>query len=101
MANTKKTENTEAVEEAVKNAEAVESADETAKEEGPKMVKLKLPLTRGEKDDVIVGVNGKTWLIKRGEEVEVPASVFEVLKNSEDMLAVAMEFEEQAKKNAD
>lgn len=67
----------------------------------PKKVKIKLPLTRGEKDDVYVGVNGKTYLIKRGEEVEVPESVVEVLKNSEDMLAVAMEFEEQAKKNAD
>lgn len=66
-----------------------------------KKVKIKLPLTRTEKDDVFVGVNGKTYLIKRGEEVEVPESVAEVLKNSEDMLAVAMEFEEQAKKNAD
>lgn len=66
----------------------------------PKKVKIKLPLTRGEKDDVYVAVNGKSYLIKRGEEVEVPESVVEVLKNSEEMLALAMEFEEQAKKNA-
>ena len=34
------------------------------------------------KDDVSVGVNGKTWLIKRGERVTVPRFVAEVIKNS-------------------
>lgn len=34
------------------------------------------------KDDVTVGVNGKTWLIKRGERVTVPRFVAEVIKNS-------------------
>jgi hypothetical protein len=32
--------------------------------------------------DVPVSVNGKTWLIKRGFEVKVPAYVVEVLKNA-------------------
>lgn len=31
------------------------------------------------KDDVFVAVNGRTFLIKRGEEVEVPRCVKEVL----------------------
>jgi len=31
---------------------------------------------------VPVSVNGKTWLIKRGETVEVPAFVVEVLRNA-------------------
>ena len=35
------------------------------------------------KDDVVVGVNGKTWLIKRGEKVKVPRYVAEVISNSE------------------
>ena len=35
------------------------------------------------KDDVVVGVNGKTWLIKRGERVRVPRYVAEVIANSE------------------
>ena len=61
-----------------------------------KKVKIILPLTRTEKNDVPVGVNGKTWLIKRGVEVEVPECVAEVLRNSEEMLAKAMAFEEQA-----
>jgi hypothetical protein len=62
----------------------------------PKMVKIKLPLTRYEKDDVYVAVNCKSYLIKRGETVEVPESVVEVLENKEKMLAVAYSFEEQA-----
>jgi hypothetical protein len=66
-----------------------------------KMVKVKLPLTRTEKDDVYVAVNGKSYLIKRGETVEVPASVSEVLQHKEEMLAQAMEFEAQASANAD
>ena len=62
----------------------------------PKMVKIKLPKTRNEKDDVYVAVNGKSYLIKRGEYVEVPASVAEVLENREKMLSEALEFEAQA-----
>lgn len=59
----------------------------------PKKVTIKLPLTRKEQDDVYVAVNGKSFLIKRGEEVEVPEYVAKVLKNKEDMLAEAMAFE--------
>lgn len=33
-------------------------------------------------DDVLVGVNGRMFQIKRGVEVEVPMSVVEVLKNA-------------------
>ena len=61
-----------------------------------KKVKIKLPLTRNEKDDVYVCVNGKSYQIKRGETVEVPDFVAEVLQNKEAMLAEAMEFEAQA-----
>lgn len=67
----------------------------------PKMVKIKLPLTRTEKNDVYVAVNGKSYLIKRGEVVEIPASVAEVLENREKMLNEAMEFEAQAANNSD
>ena len=61
-----------------------------------KKVKIKLPLTRTEKDDVWVAVNGEKYLIKRGCEVSVPASVAEVLQHKEEMLAVALEYENQA-----
>ena len=61
-----------------------------------KKVKIKLPLTRTEKDDVFVGLNGKTYLIKRGVEVEVPEGVAKILERKEKMLSIAMEFEAQA-----
>ncbi len=34
------------------------------------------------KGDVFVGVNGRSYLIRRGDEVEVPAEVAEVLEHS-------------------
>lgn len=61
-----------------------------------KKVKIKLPLTRSEKDDVFVGLNGKTYLIKRGVEVEVPVGVAKILERKEKMLSIAIQFEEQA-----
>ncbi|HIR77976.1 MAG TPA: hypothetical protein IAD38_03125 [Candidatus Egerieenecus merdigallinarum] len=49
-----------------------------------KMVKLKLFKDNGQyKDDVFVAVNGRTFQIVRGVEVEVPACVAEVLEHSE------------------
>lgn len=63
-------------------------------------VKIKIDLTRTEKDDVYVALNGKSYLIKRGVEVEVPVGVAEILQHKEDMLAIAMEFEEQAAANS-
>lgn len=61
-----------------------------------KTVTIRLPITRSEKDDVYVAVNGKGYLIQRGKDVEVPASVAEVLQHREEMLEQAMLFEEQA-----
>lgn len=74
-------------------------ATTTTTEPKTKMVKIKLPLTRSEKDDEYVAVNGKSFLIKRGVTVEVPDYVAEVLQHKEEMLAQAMEFEAQAAAN--
>lgn len=63
------------------------------KPKSTKMVKIRLPLTRELRDDVFAAVNGKTYLIKRGVDVMVPASVAAILENRERMLAVAMEAE--------
>lgn len=57
----------------------------TKKSDEPKAGYVKIKLFKDNhryKDDVTVGVNGKFWRIKRGVEVEVPASVAEVLENS-------------------
>lgn len=61
-----------------------------AKEE---MVKIKLPRIGKNDADVFVSVNERTWLIKRGVEVEVPACVAEVLKHQEEMEEEAYNFE--------
>ena len=44
------------------------------------------------RDDVFVSVNGRTFQLKRGVEVQVPRYVQEVLDNSmsQDMVAAAM-----------
>jgi hypothetical protein len=64
-------------------------------EQKEKTVKVKIPRTRKDQEDVFVSVNMKTWMIKRGEEVEVPECVAEVLRNQEKMLEEIMEFEEK------
>ena len=60
---------------------------EEAKTPEIKKVKIKLPVLRGQKDQsVFVGVNDETYQIVRGQEVEVPEYVAEVLNNSERAL---------------
>lgn len=52
-----------------------------------KKVKIKLPVLRGQKDQsVFVGVNDETYQIIRGQEVEVPEYVAEIIRNSERAL---------------
>ena len=57
------------------------------------MVTIKLPITRSEKDDVWVAVNGKSMQIKRGVEVEVPLCIAKALEHKDKMLIEAMEYE--------
>lgn len=59
-----------------------------------KKVKIRIPKTKENNDDVFVSVNMNTYLIQRGIEVEVPESVAEVLRHQEEMLETIMEFEE-------
>ncbi len=58
-----------------------------------KKVKIKLPKIKGETDDVFVSVNNYTCVIKRGEEVEIPVFVKEVLDHQEKMLETIQLFE--------
>ena len=57
-------------------------------------VRIRLPKDRRDQEDVFVGINEKTWLIKRGVEGEVPVCVAEVLENREAMLEKIMAFED-------
>lgn len=61
-----------------------------------KTTRIRLPLTRELSEDVFVGINGNTWQIKRGVDVEVPLAVAKVLERSEKMQQVAMEYEAKA-----
>lgn len=58
-----------------------------------KMVKIKLFKDNGKYSaPVFVGFNGRTWLIERGVEVEVPECVAEVLEQSAQADQEAMAF---------
>lgn len=58
-------------------------------------VTIRLPLTKTERDDVLVGLNGKMYQIQRGHSVEVPRGVAEILENSEQMMMNSINFELQ------
>lgn len=58
-----------------------------------KMVKIKIPRNRKDEEDVFVSVNERTWLIKRGEYVEVPECVKEVIDQQERSLDEAYDFD--------
>ena len=58
--------------------------------QAPARVRILLPLVPGVlEDDVIVGVNGKNYLIRRGESVEVPPAVAFALQRSNRLSQVA------------
>lgn len=75
-------------------AKAAETTEDP-KETGPKMVKIRIPRTKADQEDVFVSVNLRTYIIKRGVEVEVPDFVAEVLRHQEEMLEEIMLFEER------
>lgn len=68
---------------------------ETANAE--KKVKIRIPRLKENNDDVYVSVNDRTWLIKRGVEVEVPECVAEVIQHQDEMLEMAYEYIESNK----
>ena len=84
---------------ATKKNEAIEAEmTEAAIETGPKMVKVRIPRTKADQEDVFVSVNLRTWIVKRGVEVEVPECVAEVLRHQEEALEEIMLFDEAHKK---
>lgn len=83
------------------NEQATVTEVEPAKPKKPAKVKIKLPITRSEKDDVVVVLNGKSYLIKRGFEVEVPYGVAKILERKEKMLQIALAYEEAAAQGLD
>lgn len=61
-----------------------------------KTVKILLPRGRkNEENFIIVSVNGRSWKIMKGVEVEVPDFVAEVLENAEMMAETARRYVEK------
>lgn len=56
-------------------------------------VRIRLPKTKELQEDVFVSVNNRTWLIRRGVYVDVPACVAEVLQHAEEMTEEALRFD--------
>jgi hypothetical protein len=81
--------------EAVK--EAVATIEETPEvvEPAVKKVKIRIPRTKANEEDVFVSVNMETFIVKRGVEVEVPDYVAEVIQHQEEQLEKIMLFNEE------
>ncbi len=59
----------------------------------PTMKKIRLFRDNGEyKDDLFVSVNGHSYLIKRGVEVEVPDYIAQVIEDAEAQNNKALEY---------
>lgn len=56
------------------------------KESKWEMMSITIPLERDRQDDVYVAVDGVgSYLIRRGEQVEVPEPIYKILKESMDI----------------
>ena len=78
-----------------KKESAVAETEAAVAEEKPKTVVIQLPVIEGMGDSVYVCVNMKSYQIKRGEPVEVPLCVAEVLRNSDKQMMEAMKKQEE------
>ena len=80
--------------EAVKEQETEEVKEQTPKaSEQEELISIRLPLTKELQNDVFVRVNHRTWLIKRGETVKVPACVVEVLEHADQATAESLQYQ--------
>ncbi len=79
-------------------AKANTRTNEKIAEKEVRMIPIKIEKNKNERDDVFVSVNGKNFQIKRGEKVEVPEYVVEVLENMKRMDELAIERMEEATK---
>lgn len=64
-----------------------------------KKVTVKLPLNRGQNanQDEFFSVNFKNYIIKRGEVVEIPEALAEVIENADKADEYAMRYAEEVK----
>lgn len=75
--------------------EQTQETPKAQKKPKEKMVKIRLPITREERAPVPVWVNERSWVIQRGQEVEVPECVAEVLRNRDMMLEYGIAYDDE------
>jgi len=56
------------------------------------MIKIKIPKSKTDKEDVPISINERSFIIKRGVEVAVPRPVYEVLRDKEEAEAQRMAY---------
>ena len=65
-----------------------------------KMVTIRVPRDRDDKEDKVVWVNARRFLIQRGVPVTVPESVVDILAKEEQMLEYIYAYEEKMQNKA-
>lgn len=75
--------------------EAPEKKGKSAEKPAEKMVKIRLSKERYDNPPVTVWVNERSWVIQRGEEVEVPECVVEVLRNKQLMREYGVDYDKE------
>ena len=80
---------------ATKKTEVTEEVTEEVKEtkEGEKKVRIRLPKDKNGGGAEFVSVNERTFLVKRGEYVDVPECVAEVIRNSKRFSDAALDYD--------
>lgn len=81
------------------NGKQAEAQQQEVQQTGQKKDTVRFTLFKDNdkyKGDLFVGVNGKSYLVKRGVEVELPRGVYETIKNSQAQMVAASETMETA-----
>ena len=61
---------------------------------------IKMPLSKAEKEDIFVSINGRITQIKRGHSVDVSRDVADIIAQSESMALNSFEYEQKVAENA-
>ena len=81
-----------------KAAEAPEEAVEEFVPAGEKYVTIRIPRDRDDKEDKVVWVNERRYIIQRGIPVDVPESVAAILEQEEKMLEYIYDYEQKVQR---
>lgn len=81
-----------------KAADPIEEVTPVEEPKGEQYVTIRIPRDRDDKEDKVVWVNERRFIIKRGVPVDVPESVAAILEQEEKMLEYIYEYESKVQK---